>query len=145
MALYAAVNYLPEVGGGYLEVDFKVKLFFGVAAIHIAEVLRYRVVKDQATERCVNDAGYLPAVDFPRHAHFYRRMQSQIAVFISHQSFVVVAEIVSLAGLTFFDDGQVIRAEHHVLCRHRNGATVHRLQQVVRRKHQEPGLGLSFG
>ena len=58
-----------EVARSYLEVDF-VKLFFGVAAIHIAEVLAYRVVKDQATERCVNDAGYLLTVDFPRHAIF---------------------------------------------------------------------------
>ena len=39
---------------------------------------------------------------------------------------------------------QVIRTEHHILGRHRYRLTVLRLDQVVRREHEESRLGLSL-
>ena len=41
--------------------------------------------------------------------------------------------------------GQVVQAEDHVLRRHGHRTAVRRLEDVVRRQHQDAGLGLRLG
>ena len=54
-------------------------------------------------------------------------------------------ERTALAGDAFLERGQVVQADDHVLGGHGHRATVGRLQDVVRREHQDAGLGLRLG
>ena len=56
-----------------------------------------------------------------------------------------MTERTTLTLYTIALKGQVVRANDHVLRRNRDRSAVSRRQNVVRRKHEDPGFGLSLG
>ena len=58
-----------------------------------------------------------------------------------HRRHVVIGKVVVFIPLV----GEVVGAQHHVLCGHGDGAAVLGPQQVVGGKHQDAGLGLRLG
>ena len=139
-----AVNDLAELLGAALEGYFKVKELVGIASVNIAQILRNGLVEDKQTHSCVNYLGLGLSVALLEHAHLNRSVETDDSVLISHHSFVKVTEHLALAGLACAVQRQVEGAQHHVLRRNGNGASVHRLQKVVGRQHKEARLCLSL-
>ena len=70
------------------EADLKVEQMRGIAAVHEAEVLRDRLVEDQAADRRRDDAVLHHAVDLLAVAHADGRMQADAAVSIGRDGLI---------------------------------------------------------
>ena len=69
----------------------------------------------------------------------------RVAQLVGHPRLFERAERAALAGRALDQLGQVEGADDHVLARHRDRAAVRRRQDVVRRQHEQPRLGLRLG
>ncbi len=69
-------------------------------------------------------------------------MKSDDTLIICHNSFLNVAESLTLARLTRLLKSQVIRTEYHILSRNGNRTSVRGLEEVVSSKHKESCLSL---
>lgn len=115
------VDDIAELTGACVEVDFKLEFVAGDASVYIAEVLRDGTVEDELTESTAHSACLFHAVDYLGHHDFNRRVESEKSVFVSHDSFVEVAEhlrvirgacVSELAGLV---ESKIERTEDHIL------------------------------
>ena len=145
MYLNAAVNELTELLLAAAEGYLKVELLCWIAAVNITEILRKRAVEDQPSERSVDNAGDLLAVNLAGNAELDGGMESEQLIFICHYSLVEVTEHVSLAGLAGLIHRKVVAAEDHILRRYRNSLTVCGLKQVARGEHEKSRLCLRLG
>ena len=140
--LDAVVNDLAELLLLDDESNLEIQHLIRVAAVDITEVLRNLPVEDESAERGIDQLGILHAIDSLLHTDANRRMQTELTVGIRHLRLVHIAEGASCARLVLVGHRQIVRAEDHVLRRHRDGTTVGRLQQVVGRQHEEARLCL---
>ena len=69
-------------------------------------------------------------------------MESDDTLIICHNSFLNIAESLTLARLTRLLKSQVIGTEDHILCRNGNRTSVRRLEEVVSGKHEESCFSL---
>ena len=145
MRLDGTVHDLFKIGGGGHEVDLKVTSMLGIGSVHIAEILRDLAVEDHTAKGRVDHAGDLLAVHLSLHADANGGVQTDQLILVGHHRLVEVAEGHADTRLVITKHREVVGAENHILRGRGNGLTVHRLQKVVRRKHQEARLGLSLG
>ena len=64
---------------------------------------------------------------------------------ISHQSFVKILEILTLAGFAVLVEGKVIGTQYHILSRYSDRLSVGRLQEVAGSEHKQSCLSLRLG
>ncbi|MNI18922.1 hypothetical protein D3C73_723430 [compost metagenome] len=109
------------------------------------DVLRQKLANDQTARRRVIDLGNQLAVGIHGlETTLDLRMQRDDLVFQRMVQFAHVGEGHAFARLALVHDRQVIQAENHVLRRNDDRCTVCRMQDVVRRHHQDAGFELSF-
>ena len=169
MLLYALVNDLGKLLLAHLEVNLGTQRIFGDRAVNKAQILRNGIVEDIDAHGGVNAAGHGLAVHHLGGAHQHRLMQRHHTGLVCHQRLIGAAVDLQLvgglviclfpfgdrgkyAGVTDLiggirlinDGGQIVGTQHHILRRHRDGATVGKLQQVVGSQHQEAGFRLRF-
>ena len=143
--LDAFINNLSQLLLANQEFNFKLKAVLRIGAVHKAEVLWDRAVKDHASHRGIHQAGNHLAVDLHGAADLDLRVQADDMRIICHNRLVEVAEDFAFARLAVLFQGEVIGTQDHVLRRNRHRTSVGRLEQVASRQHQEAGLRLRFG
>ena len=125
------------------EVNLGLQRILRLRAIHKAEVLRDDFVEENASGRAVLHFREHGAVrHLLREADLNLGLERNLVVRVGEQRLVRALEEHSLALCAVALLGQVVDAEHHILRRHRDRAAVGRLQEVVRREHEEAALGL---
>ncbi len=72
------------------------------------------------------------------------RMEPHPAVVVGHDHFVQTGEEHALARVAGLDLGHVVTAQHHVLAGHGDRTPVGRVQNVLGRQHEQPGLQLGL-
>ncbi len=135
----AALDNLRELFVVHKERNLQIKLLFGIGSVHIAQILRDHLVEDQPANGCIDQLGNFLIANGFGNPHLNRRVQGNRPRIVSHQSLVRIAENLAFAdfSLAFLFQREIIRTQHHILCRNRHRATVRGLQQIVRGKHQE--------
>ena len=112
----------------------------GISTVDIAQILRNRVIEDDAADGGFHQTGALHAVNGHGAAHLDGCVQGDDVLCISHQSLILIAEHLACALIVFTNGGQVVAAQDHILRRHGNRCAVRGLQQVAGSQHQHLGL-----
>jgi hypothetical protein len=114
-------------------------------------VARQRVVEQRAAQRRLQREAAVRQLGRPlgdagvAQPDRHLRLQRELTAVERHQRLGDRAERPALAQRAFLQHGQEVDADDHVLRRHRDRSAVGRLQDVVRRQHQDPRLGLGLG
>ena len=125
------------------EVNLGLQRILRLRAIHKAEILRDDFIEENASGRAVLHFREHGAVrHLLREADLNLGLERNLVVRVGEQRLVRTLEEHSLALCAVALLGQVVDAEHHILRRNRDRAAVRRLQEVVRREHEEAALGL---
>ena len=118
-------------------------------AVHVAEVVRQRLVEEGAAQRRLQQDRAV-GTDLGAGHHDVAHQDAdlgadlELAEIQRHDRLGHRREHAALALARTLGRQEVV-ADDHVLGRHGDGATVGRLQDVVRRQHQDAGLGLGLG
>ena len=112
----------------------------GISTVDITQILRNRIIEDDAADGGFHQTGALHAVNGHGAAHLDGCVQGNDVLCISHQGFVLIAEHLACALVIFTNGGQVVAAQDHILRRHGNRCAVRGLQQVAGSQHQHLGL-----
>ena len=140
--LDAAIDDLAELLLAHQEIDLIFEGVFRIGAVDKAEILRDRIVEDNASDGGIHQTGNGSAVHLDAAAHLDLGVQADHLRVVGHEGLVRVAEDLAFARLAVLVERQVVGTEHHVLRRHGDGASVGGLEQVAGSQHQEAGLGL---
>ena len=140
----AAVDDLAQRLFGDQEADLEVEHMLGVAAVHIAQVLRDGLVEDDAADGGVHHLAQRLAVHLAGAAHLDGRLQGDDVRGVGHQGLVLVAEDLALALVALVDHGQVVAAQNHILGGHGDRLAVGGFEQVAGGQHQHLGLALGL-
>ena len=108
MLLNALVNDLSQLLLPYEEVYLVFHEVFGLASVHITQILTNGSVKDDASYGGVDEHTALFAVPLTLTAHLYLCMEAYDLCFIGHDSLVRISEYLAFAGFTVLVEGQVI-------------------------------------
>ena len=77
-------------------------------------------------------------------AHLNKRTDIDHLCVISEHNFFKTGEQFAFAARARFNHGQIVRTEHHILCRDGNGFAVFRRQNIMSRKHERTRFRLGF-
>ena len=138
------VDDLPQLLFAHQKADLQVKHVVGVAPVHIAQILRDRIVEDDPAHSGLHNLGdpFIPHLFGD--PHLDGGMQAHAARLIGHGGLVEISEHLACADLLLPNHCQVVGAQHHILGGHGNRLAVRRFEQVVGCQHQEPGLRLGL-
>ncbi len=121
--------------------------------VDVREVRRQHLVEERAAEGGLHDDGAVGADlvsqrirnDDVVHAQLDACANVEIACVVGHDRLRDRGERAAFTDGAFTLHGQPVGADDHLVRRDGHGATVSRLEDVVRRQHQDTGLGLSLG
>ena len=127
------------------EINFRKKLVAGNRPVHIAQILRDNLVKEQAPQR--RGHRFFNGIALrvlSGTAHMDLCLILNITVLVSKDRLVQILVGSALSDFTRTHLRQVVDAQNHILGRHRNRSSVRRLQQVIRGQQHKAAFRLGF-